>query len=232
MGKQYNIDRDFFKEWSTKMAYILGYWFADGCIWSGGGHHNINFTSNDRQHLEKIKSILQSDHKIYSRIGDNSYKLEIGCIEMYDDIIKLGGCERKSNIVKFPNIPKEYLWHFIRGYFDGDGSVYFRKKEPRISFTGNIDFINGLMEKLPYKVKLQLFKNNICCIKYTCEYAQDILFMMYGCADLYLDRKYKRYKMARKWKRQRKIRCDSDLFNVYGLPINYMRNNYENSCTE
>jgi intein-encoded DNA endonuclease-like protein len=28
----------------------------------------------------------------------------------------------------FPKIPKKYLWDFIRGFFDGDGSIYLIKK--------------------------------------------------------------------------------------------------------
>lgn len=46
---------------------------------------------------------------------------------IYDDIIKLGGKERKSLDLKFPNVPKKYLPDFIRGLWDGDGSVFYYK---------------------------------------------------------------------------------------------------------
>jgi intein/homing endonuclease len=39
----------------------------------------------------------------------------------------LGGKECKSNDMIFPDIPKEYLADFIRGYFDGDGSIMLLK---------------------------------------------------------------------------------------------------------
>ncbi|WP_368504370.1 LAGLIDADG family homing endonuclease [Alkalihalophilus sp. As8PL] len=47
---------------------------------------------------------------------------------MKADIIQLHGIKpNKSNTVEFPNIPDEYLSHFIRGYFDGDGHIYRSK---------------------------------------------------------------------------------------------------------
>jgi hypothetical protein len=29
------VNQDFFKKWTPEMAYVLGLWFADGCIPSG-----------------------------------------------------------------------------------------------------------------------------------------------------------------------------------------------------
>jgi len=30
--RKYKVNDDFFKIWSHNMAYILGFWFSDGCI--------------------------------------------------------------------------------------------------------------------------------------------------------------------------------------------------------
>jgi len=53
-------------------------------------------------------------------------------------------------IVSFPEIPKEYLHDFIRGYFDGDGSIMLMKNN-RINsaFTcGSKKFLDKLLETL------------------------------------------------------------------------------------
>ena len=41
-----------------------------------------------------------------------------------NDIVNLGGIERKSLTCCFPNIPEEYLVDFISEYFDGRWEVY------------------------------------------------------------------------------------------------------------
>ena len=32
-GRKYHINQDYFKIWSRNMAYIFGFWCADGCIY-------------------------------------------------------------------------------------------------------------------------------------------------------------------------------------------------------
>lgn len=45
---------------------------------------------------------------------------------MKNDLINLHGIMPwKSYDVQFPFVPEEYLHHFIRGYFDGDGYVNY-----------------------------------------------------------------------------------------------------------
>lgn len=34
-ARKYRINQDYFKTWSHNMAYILGLWYADGCIYGG-----------------------------------------------------------------------------------------------------------------------------------------------------------------------------------------------------
>ena len=55
------------------------------------------------------------------------YRLQIGSKSWFVDLGRLGFTQNKSNILRFPKIPEKYLTDFIRGYFDGDGCVYFKK---------------------------------------------------------------------------------------------------------
>lgn len=58
-----------------------------------------------------------------------------------------------------PNIPKELIRHFIRGYFDGDGSACFsyatklnKHRTLRISFCcGSKQFLEDICAELPIK---------------------------------------------------------------------------------
>lgn len=154
--KQYNrtsINHNYFKTWSKNMAYIFGLWCADGNIGtqSNGYQFSIKLHKNDRYLLQQILDEMQSEHIIYDK-KDNCCEIIIGSKTIYYDIISLGGKEQKSLDLKFPNVPKEFLFDFIRGYFDGDGSVI--KTYRCAKFYGNYDFISELKDILElYNIK-------------------------------------------------------------------------------
>lgn len=154
--KQYNrtsINHNYFKIWSKNMAYIFGLWCADGNIGtqSNGYQFSIKLHKNDRYLLQQILDEMQSEHIIYDK-KDNCCEIIIGSKTIYYDIISLGGKEQKSLDLKFPNVPKEFLFDFIRGYFDGDGSVI--KTYRCAKFYGNYDFISYLKDILElYNIK-------------------------------------------------------------------------------
>ena len=51
-------------------------------------------------------------------------RLQIGSIEMCDDLRKLGFTERKTKNLSVRKVPSQYFSDFVRGYFDGDGNVW------------------------------------------------------------------------------------------------------------
>ena len=111
----------------------------------------ISFASNDYDLMVLIKSALKSEHKI-GKNGDNGFQLSICNKILYNDLLELGGTPRKSLTIQFPEIPDEFLSHFIRGEFDGDGCFYiFRNgkyKYLNSTFTGNVDFLSVLKNKI------------------------------------------------------------------------------------
>ena len=53
--------------------------------------------------------------------------------------------------MQFPNIPDEFVRHFIRGCWDGDGTVYIDKQIRKISagfVSGSRAFLEAMVEKL------------------------------------------------------------------------------------
>lgn len=148
-ARKYNINQDYFKTWSHNMAYILGLWFADGCIY-GGKIFDITLHKKDKYILKQIAKELGYEGNLYDYVDRQAARLNFSCIVIYKDIEALGGTERKSLTAKFPNVPEEYLHDFIRGYFDGDGCI-MRLKGNRINsaFTsGSKQFLDVLLEKL------------------------------------------------------------------------------------
>ena len=125
-------NEDFFKKWSPEMAYILGFFTADGSmIKNKRGAHFIEFQITDRDLLIKIREALGSNHKITARKRNKrwktSYRLQVGSKEIFRDLIKLGITPNKSKSIGLPQVKPHYFSHFARGYFDGDGNVPISK---------------------------------------------------------------------------------------------------------
>lgn len=134
MGIKYKVNEQFFDKWSPNMAYVVGYIYADGNIidspYMRGKYMQI--ASTDEDSVLRIKNWLGSEHKIRKKRsifsgGKYCFVLRIGSHKIYDDLFKLGLYPNKSLTIKFPDVPKKFISHFIRGYFDGDGCIYFEK---------------------------------------------------------------------------------------------------------
>lgn len=147
------------------MAYVLGFFAADGSMYRGGaGGYYFAFYSNNYEILEKIKFFLSSNHKIGKRkISANCPNqrciIQIGSKKIYYDLLALGMTRNKSKTLQFPYIPVPYLRDFVRGYFDGDGNIlfkkYFRKNRGKYKhyfatkfISGSYDFLESLRGKL------------------------------------------------------------------------------------
>jgi len=160
------LNKDFFKKWTMEMAYVLGFFAADGSmIKNNRGAHFIEFHITDKELLYDIRKVMDSNHKISERFRGVNYKmgyrLQVGSKDMFNDLLKLGFCQNKSLTLKFPIVPKKFLHHFVRGYFDGDGCVYFKKHNVRgrknkkwvfaTRFTcGSYDFLFALKGRLKF----------------------------------------------------------------------------------
>lgn len=131
------------------MAYVLGYWFADGNMYyqPGAGGYFVSIGSKDVAHLARMQEVIGAGS--LARItGSDVFKLVICRKELYDDLRRLGGTERKSLTLAWPAPPAALLRDFARGYIDGDGSLGWHKPgrsvQPMVSVAGTFDFLTGL----------------------------------------------------------------------------------------
>lgn len=164
MSTKRRVNHKFFSTWNPAMAYVLGFFVADGTLtYTKRGGKYIGFHITDRALLFEIRTLMESTHKIATRNrGGNSkpgYRLQIGSINLCNDIARFGFTPNKSKTVRLPSIPRAYVGEFTRGYFDGDGCVYFNilhtkdRKSTRpvfqVKFTsGSKNFLKDLLELL------------------------------------------------------------------------------------
>ncbi len=171
-NKEPKVNETFFNRWSLSMAYVLGYFCADGCMFiNPGGSKYVSFYSTDNELIAKTKRLLNSKNKIAVRDRKNVnwkklFSLQIGSKSMYSDLLKLGLMSTKAKRLSLPNIPDKYLRHFVRGYFDGDGCIshgyYKRKYRRKNNFilmarfaSSSKNFLDNLSRKLSLSADLK-----------------------------------------------------------------------------
>jgi len=145
------------------MAYVLGFFAADGYITvNRRGGQFWCFDIMDKKLIEQIKVIIESNHKISIRKRKNgkytNYRLQIGSIEMCDDLRKLGYHEKKTKNLSVPHVPNLYFADFIRGYFDGDGNVWIgcTHKERKVRTFAIQTVFTSCSEKFLREIKKRL----------------------------------------------------------------------------
>ena len=65
--RKYNVNDNYFKTWSHNMAYILGFWFADGCIMKRCEQYRFNIGQNkkDKYLLKQMLVEMGSNYPMF-----------------------------------------------------------------------------------------------------------------------------------------------------------------------
>jgi len=140
---------------SPQKAYWLGFLFADG--YNNVKNYSVCLTlaAVDKQHIEKYCDFIGAERKniVYGSTTMDSkdingeiitkkfynYGLTMNCKHYSQNLNKLGCVQAKSHILKYPEwLDKKLHSHFIRGYFDGDGSLGFSKDKNQLEWKLDI----------------------------------------------------------------------------------------------
>lgn len=128
-NRKYYFDYDIFSKIdNAEKAYWIGFLYADGYILSEKGGFGCGLNQKDREHLIKFVNFLGVNTLdcIKNDNINNSCKVMLHDINLYEDLVKLGFNSNKSydkTSIVFDNIPNELKKFFILGFWDGDGYV-------------------------------------------------------------------------------------------------------------
>jgi intein-encoded DNA endonuclease-like protein len=218
LKNRYTLNSAYFKDIDTEeKAYLLGLLYADGFV--GDKKHNnivIGLQECDKQILEDFCKAINFTGKLRynEKAGgfENSkpqWILNFSSIEMASDLRRLGLYPNKSLTMKeLPNIREDLKRHFVRGYFDGDGSIsthintrkykdkVYEYTRPHFSIIGTYAFIEELRKLIPVELDVVPSKNSqLGYIVTSCaSSARAIYSYLYDDATIFLERKNAKWK--------------------------------------
>lgn len=197
----YSCNDSFFSSIDNEnKAYWLGFIAADGYLQyvpRNGKKIGIGLSSVDHDHLVKFKTDIEATNPINSYI--NKAVIDIHSHKMFDDLCTLEITPNKTHTLKFPILKPDLLKHYIRGYFDGDGSWIVNKTgNIYFSITSNIVHLTSIqntlmkscyLNKTKFDVRRKDNPNTVTMIYGGNRQTKRIATYLYEDATVYLERK-------------------------------------------
>lgn len=204
---------------TPEKAYFLGLIAADGCVMStkqSSLKMKIDLESSDHLVLDMLAAALKlpADRVKYYKYGKTGFvdmndprnaekriaRLVIPSDKLVNDLIHLGIKPKKSLSLDYPNIDSALDSHFIRGYFDGDGTV---TTGPTVKICGTEELLLSMQSILVDKCEIGVTKlttrfkernNNSRALE--CggrKQVKRIFDFLYKESTVHMDRKYSKF---------------------------------------
>lgn len=203
--RKYHINDNLFDKIDNQdKAYFLGFFAADGTVLSDGSM-GFKLSTIDKEILIKFQTFLETDYPIRDYVNKDGYHISefsFRSSKIREEFAKYNIIRNKTYTFCFPkNIPEEFYIDFIRGYWDGDGTVCLSGGYLRTSLCGYRkevleEIINILNEYGIPKVKIQQKKNtNTYYFQYSINSSKKLYNLFYAkIGNLFLERKYSKFK--------------------------------------
>lgn len=206
MELQYTFD----KIETEEQAYWFGYLMADGYNHNSGRMIQFTQAEQDKDMVYRMRDFFGGGGICITEFGPEDPRQTLYMLSIYNrtlcsNLSKLGCHNNKSLNMTMPKFSKALFWHFMRGYFDGDGCLYFKIRSPdnamviECPIVCSNDFAESLKEILishdisPYMQKLG--KNKLCTtLKITGSLKNSkFLSLLYKDAIVYSPRKKEKF---------------------------------------
>lgn len=205
----HQLTLDYFKNInSEEKAYWLGVIISDGTIQKDG--YKTSLTSKDKDLIVKFKKAIKSTFPV-SKIDSfdkrtkktyTRFLIQVNSKEFTSYLIQHGVTNKKSYVCNFPIINQTFYLAFLRGLFDGDGSLTVNSKDNfRMSFTATKEILESIQNFLKEKFEIEphpIYRTSEAMNVFRTHYFADtkkILSLLYknSTENSRLNRKYKLY---------------------------------------
>lgn len=205
--RKYEVNDNYFDTQKPNMAYILGFLAADGSVSKDSNQIKIGLSAVDVDFLEMIKREMGIKNPILTYTTNNGFEvseLRFTSQKIKQELATYNIVPRKTYSFEFPQkLEKQYYKDFIRGYFDGDGSVSTAGPSAiRFQICSNrpgvlkviIDYFKECGIPPVSILKQPRGDNTLYYFQYSTIPTKDIFNILYYPECLCLPRKYKKYK--------------------------------------
>lgn len=158
------FNEDFFFEWTPELCYILGWLISDGYVGNDNRFElelkidDIEILEHIKTHISMTKPIRKQTRTVLSKAKgkETEYRecytarLCLFSKRVCAQLKEWGIVPNKTLITKWiEEIPEEFEHDFIRGVFDGDGSVFITKtKKLGFSICGTYELLEQIQDRL------------------------------------------------------------------------------------
>ncbi|MEG1142716.1 MAG: LAGLIDADG family homing endonuclease [Clostridia bacterium] len=217
--RKYTYNKEFFKNIDTEeKAYWLGFIMADGCVSKREDYESYRFRlalkEEDFTHLEKFVKCIDGNNEVLHKksIYNNSVyeycKVDVYSSEFSTHLVNLGVVPNKTKSFSHPKIKDELFKFYLRGYFDGDGCLYFNENLKTRKFSKSVEIACFSIEPME-EIRDILLKYNINSKVYKTKEGRNSKLMISNFSDMRkfldfiydeaketckLDRKFEKYK--------------------------------------
>ena len=205
------VDSHYFDEIDTeRKAYWLGFLYADGYINEDGHGLELSVSKRDHAHLVQFKKdigaqqtislkkvVLKGKEFLASRISIKDQSL-------VNALVKHGCSQAKTFDIEMPQLKSKELYrHFIRGFFDGDGTISFSSTVQFLDTEfscASLSFCQSLVSYAKDVVGIRMViskdqRSKCFKVKNTSRFeGYRLANHLYENSTIYLERKYNRYK--------------------------------------
>lgn len=196
---------------TEEKAYFLGIMMSDGYINTSitrkYTYKKFGIFLKDEDVIKKLANILGVKYTF--RKDQKMFGFNVISEKIITKLESFGITKSKTyKILNVPNIDKSLIRHFIRGYFDGDGSISIRSSRPnqvQVYICGICKSLleefskilnnEGISSKLYTEVRNKENKQDMFTLRITTHKDRCLFFeYLYKDSTIKLERKYSKYK--------------------------------------
>lgn len=181
------FNEKFFSQDTSESFYLAGFIAADGNIEKSSNRITIGLAEKDHHFLTQIGNLLEFEGDLSRHISKGSkrnprykdtisYFLRFSSSETVKDLLRFNIVPKKTKIYDMPEwiINHQFVHHFMRGYFDGDGCIRIDDGQLSLHIVGNLSFLT----------KFQSILENRCSIHHNSIHKDRSIYILKYCGNI------------------------------------------------